>query len=259
MRDGRESRRSGDRGPIAALLLTLAVGMVLAGGLVALAGEVYDEVVDRGGVAGIDQVALDWSLAHRTPALEQWVTRYTDVAGTTVMPVLAGLVTVLFAIVWRSWTPAVLMIAATAGSLLMTVVGKRLFDRARPPLADAVPPYEHSPSFPSGHTLNATVIAGVVAYLLVRRQTRRVLRVCTIVIAAGFAITIGLSRIYLGHHWFTDVLAGWLIGAGWVAFVITAHRVFLLLRRGRDTDQGSSANTVASGAPETRQGGGATG
>jgi membrane-associated phospholipid phosphatase len=64
----------------------------------------------------------------------------------------------------------VLLIAATAaGSLTLTVVGKALVGRVRPAPADAVPPYELSASFPSGHTLNAVALAGIVAYLLVRR------------------------------------------------------------------------------------------
>ncbi|HEX8627759.1 MAG TPA: phosphatase PAP2 family protein, partial [Catenuloplanes sp.] len=70
------------------------------------------------------------------------------------------------------------MVVATAGSLLMTVVGKGLVGRIRPPLADAVPPYETSPAFPSGHALNAVVVAGVIAYLLMLRQRRWRTRVC---------------------------------------------------------------------------------
>ncbi|WP_343224569.1 phosphatase PAP2 family protein [Microbacterium aurum] len=89
----------------------------------------------------------------------------------------------------------------------MTIAGKNLIGRARPDLTDAVPPYEHSPSFPSGHALNAVVIAGIIAYLLILRQQRLTTRIITITIAATFAVAIGATRVYLGHHWFTDVLA----------------------------------------------------
>jgi membrane-associated phospholipid phosphatase len=123
------------------------------------------------------------------------------------------------------------MAAAGGGSLLMTVAGKDLIGRTRPSLADAVPPYEYSPSFPSGHSLNALVIAGIVAYLLVLRQRSRTARVLTITVAIVFAVTIGLSRVYLGHHWFTDVLVAWVLGAAWLAVVITAHRLYLTTRR----------------------------
>ena len=113
----------------------------------------------------------------------------------------------------------------------MTVVGKDVIGRHRPALADAVPPYEYSPSFPSGHTLNATVIAGIVVYLVILRIRSRRLRAVVIAVGALFAVTVGLSRVFLGHHWFTDVLAGWVLGAAWLALVITAHRLYLTSRK----------------------------
>ena len=81
--------------------------------------------------------------------------------------------------VWRSRTPLILMLIAVAGSLLLTTVGKQVIGRVRPPLVDAVPPYESSPSFPSGHALNSTVIAGLVAYLVLRRVHSTLARVVT--------------------------------------------------------------------------------
>ena len=95
-------------------------------------------------------------------------------------------------------------------------------------------------SFPSGHTLNATVIAGIVCYLLLHWFRTRGVRTLAIVIAALYALTMGLSRVYLGHHWLTDVIAGWLIGIGWVAVVITlpvvAHRPHTARRTALDHD-----------------------
>jgi undecaprenyl-diphosphatase len=117
----------------------------------------------------------------------------------------------------------------------MTVVGKAVVGRVRPALADAVPPYELSASFPSGHTLNSVAIAGVVAYLLVRRQQHAWSRIVTLACAAGFAVAMGLSRIYLGHHWLTDVLVAWALGLGWLTVVITAHRLLLTLRKNDST------------------------
>ena len=125
------------------------------------------------------------------------------------------------------------MLIATAGSLLMTTVGKAIVGRARPPLTEAVPPYEYAFSFPSGHTLNSTVIAGVVAYLLLRRLTTTWARAVTVVLAVVWAVVMGLSRVFLGHHWLTDVTFAWLLGSAWLALIITAHRLFLTIRRRR--------------------------
>jgi undecaprenyl-diphosphatase len=67
--------------------------------------------------------------------------------------------------------------------------------------------------------------------------------VLTVAAALGWAISIGLSRVFLGHHWLTDVMFGWLVGLAWLSVVITAHRLFLTVRRARQAqaDEESSA------------------
>ncbi len=214
-----------------ALVLTLVVGALVALLLSFLASRVYDAVTESDGVAGLDQPILQAAIRARSPFLDSVVTAYTNVAGPIGMPIIAVAAALVLSLWRKSWTPAILIVAAGAGSLLMTIAGKDIIGRHRPPLVDAVPPYEYSPSFPSGHTLNAIVIAGVVAYILILRQKSTRARVITITIAALFALTIGLSRVFLGHHWFTDVLAGWTLGGAWLALIITAHRLYLTSRR----------------------------
>jgi membrane-associated phospholipid phosphatase len=218
-------------GPYQSLVLILVLGAAVAATMTWLASEVYESVVEADGVALLDHPLLEAMIDERSPALDLAATAYTNVGGVIGMPVLAVTIMVVLALRRRSWTPVILIAAAGGGSLLMTVAGKDLIGRTRPSLADAVPPYEYSPSFPSGHSLNALVIAGIVAYLLLLRQHSRTARVLTITVAAVFAVTIGLSRVYLGHHWFTDVLAAWILGAAWLAVVITAHRLYLTTRK----------------------------
>ncbi len=218
-------------GPYAAPVITLLVGLALAFGLSAIAAQVYDNVTDADGVAGLDKPLLAFMIGIRTPRLNDAATAYTDVAGVVIMPIIAVVTMLFLAVRRRSWTPIILVVAAGGGSLLLTIAGKDIVGRARPDLADAVPPYETSPSFPSGHTLNAVAIAGILAYLLLLRQHRRVTRVLSIAVAVVFAVTIGISRVYLGHHWFTDVLAAFFLSGAWLAVVITAHRLYLTARR----------------------------
>jgi undecaprenyl-diphosphatase len=149
------------------------------------------------------------------------------------MTIIASLITIVLVWRWRSRTPLILMLLAVAGSLAMTTVGKAIVGRNRPPLSEAVPPYEYAYSFPSGHALNSTVIAAIIAYLLVRRLRSSWARVITIICAVVWAVAMGLSRVFLGHHWLTDVVFGWLVGAAWVVLLITAHRLFLTIRRAR--------------------------
>lgn len=212
------------------LVLILALGAAVAATMTWLASETYEAVTEEQGVALWDQPLLDASVDLRSGWLDTAVTAYTDVGGVVGMPVLAVSLMVLLAVRRRSWTPVILVCAAGLGSLLMTIAGKDLVGRTRPPLSLAVPPYEHSPSFPSGHTLNAVVISGVIAYLLVLRRRSRRGRVLTVTLATVFALTMGLSRVFLGHHWFTDVLAAWVLGLAWLAVVVTAHRLYLTTR-----------------------------
>ncbi|GAA3292182.1 phosphatase PAP2 family protein [Arthrobacter citreus] len=228
--------------PHAALLITLAAGLVPALLLTVGSAEVYDAVSESDGVARLDQPVLEAAMMLRSPQLDGAVTAFTNLGGTIGMPILAGAAMLAMALKWRSWTPVVLLAAAAAGSLLMTVAGKRLIGRTRPPLTDAVPPYEHSASFPSGHSLNAVVIAGVVAYLLVLHLDSRSAKVMTVLGAAVFAAAMGMSRVYLGHHWFTDVLVAWTLGLAWLAVVITAHRLLHSRRlAGRTAVAGNTA------------------
>lgn len=192
------------------LALILLAGLVLVGSFTALAAE-----------------------AVRSGSLNAVVIGYTNVGGPVGMSILATAVAVVVAVAWRQWTPVLLMAATAAGSLTMTTLGKVVVGRRRPLEIDAVPPFEHGYSFPSGHTLNAVALAGVAAYLLVRRQHRTWARVVTVACAAAFAFLMGLSRVYLGLHWLTDVLVAWALGLAWLVTVITAHRLFLTVRRGR--------------------------
>lgn len=223
-----------------ALPLTLAFTLLVGGALAAVvatgAGEVYEGVEHHSGLAGLDQPVLDWAVSTRTPARSQWLTDYTDIGGPVGGAVLAALVLGVLVWAWRRWTPVAVLLPGLAGALLITVVGKDLTGRARPPHELAVPPYEASASFPSGHTLNATVLAGLTAYLLLIATRRMWLGVLGVLAAAAYAGSMGLSRVWLGHHWLTDVVAGWLLGLAWVIGVVTLHRLWLTLRSRTDAD-----------------------
>jgi undecaprenyl-diphosphatase len=208
-----------------ALILTAVIGGVLTLGLAAAGAGVYDAVVEHDGVAGLDHPVLRQVMTWRSASLDRFLTAFTFLGGPIGMSLIAAVVTVLMCWRWRSWTPLILVGITVAGSLTFTTVGKAIVGRARPPLTDAVPPYERSFSFPSGHTLNSTAIAGIVAYLILRRLHRRLARVLTVTAAALWAVAMGFSRIFLGHHWFTDVLFAWLLGMAWLAVLITAHRL----------------------------------
>ena len=181
------------------------VGVVVGVPVTFLVARVYDAVTERDGVAALDRPLLDAAIALRSPPLDGFAAGVAYLFGPVGMPAMAVLAIVLLALIRRSWTPVILVAAAGIGSLLMTIAGKDIIGRHRPALADAMPPFEYSPSFPSGHTLNATVdrrrrrLPDLAAPPDHRGEGRRRRR------PGRDRGRVGLTRVLLGAHWFTDV------------------------------------------------------
>ena len=131
------------------------------------------------------------------------------------------------------WPRGALWIAvAVSGGLLLDLALKYGFHRPRPsPFFGITLP--NTPSFPSGHALLSLCFYGVLAALLVHRVRRRIFAIFISLAAALLIVAIGFSRIYLGVHYPTDVVAGYLAAAFWVAGLAAADR-FRLRRAGRN-------------------------
>lgn len=227
-----------------ALVLTGLVGGTVFALLVVGANEVYEQVTASGALAALDEPVLAWMVSVRTPQAATLVTGFTNLGGTLPMVVIGLALSALLYWTTRRRTVWVLMLVAAAGSVAFTLVGKPMFGRARPPLASAVPPYEDGFSFPSGHTLNSTVVSGMLAYLVVLLIGRLWVRVAAVVLAVTWSVAMGVSRVYLGHHWLSDVLFAWLVGLAWLALLITAHQA-LLRHRTRPLPGGTEAGGSA--------------
>lgn len=224
-----------DLSPAQVLWLSLGAGLVVLVAGTAATAAIYDAVTDADGISLLDRPALDLVLSIRSPGLTGLAHLLAILGGQLGMTALATAVTLGLSWRWRTWTTVVLVAVTAAGSVAMTVVGKVVVGRVRPPLVDALPPFENSPSFPSGHSLNAVAIAGILAYVLVRRLEQTWQRALTVAAAVVFSVLMGLSRVYLAQHWLTDVLVAWALAVAWLSVVVTAHRIFLSLRR-RPTD-----------------------
>jgi undecaprenyl-diphosphatase len=125
---------------------------------------------------------------------------------------------------------ALFVLVAVGGGMLLGTLLKIGFDRPRPDLV----PHEtivHTPSFPSSHAMLAAVVYLTLGALLARVQPRRLLKLYLLGLAILLTVAVGVSRVYLGVHWPTDVLAGWAIGAGWALLCWAA--VLWLQREGR--------------------------
>lgn len=119
-----------------------------------------------------------------------------------------------FLLIQRKWLSAVLMAVGLAGGVALSEGLKAVFQRERPPIAfQAVETI--NASFPSGHALLSTVFYLTLGVMLTRAVPQRRLKAYVLGVSLLIALMIGLTRIYLGAHWASDVFAGWSVGAAW--------------------------------------------
>lgn len=180
------------------------------------------------------------SLIHLDQHIQESVHSYTSVAATALMLTLTwiGSPKILFALVpllaalfwWRHLRhEAAILLIAMAGSGILNTALKLHFRRIRPQVPWALV-QERSFSFPSGHSVYAVVLYGTLAYLAMRYLRHAWQRAAMIVAALLQILGIGLSRIYLGAHYPTDVAAGYFVGCIWLIAVILSDRTYVARR-----------------------------
>lgn len=214
--------------------LAAVIGMLLVFAGIWAFAEIADEVLE-GEIQGLDETIL---LAMRMPGdlsdpigphwLEEIGRDLTALGGVAVITLLI-LCAVIYLILEKRYRIALFALLSVAGGLLVSTLLKNLFDRPRPDLIshDSL---VYTASFPSGHSMMAAVVYLTLAVLLMQAQRRW--RTKSFLLTAALLLTalVGVSRVYLGVHWPTDVLAGWTAGAAWAALCWLAAR--WLQRRG---------------------------
>lgn len=208
----------------------LLVGLLVAAAAVMLLAWLGDEVLE-GDALGLDEQAR--SLVHTvaSPSLTRVMLLASSYGGPSAL-VPAGLLAALAFLVhgWRRG--ALLVVITLAGASLLNWLLKLSFGRVRPePFFDY--PLPGSPSFPSGHALFAASVFGGLAALLAPRLKHRALRIAVWTLAVLLVLLVGLSRVYLGVHYPSDVLAGYAVAIIWVTFVALGDRLARHRRRRR--------------------------
>ena len=159
-------------------------------------------------------------------AIEEAVRDLTALGGA----LLTGLATLLcagFFALDRRPRAAAFLVVSVAGGVAMTFLLKTGFDRSRPDIV-AHQMEALSASFPSGHAATAAVVYLTLGAIAAQAMPRRRLGVYIVAVAIVLTLGIGMTRLYLGVHWPTDVVAGWTVGAGWA---LAAQLVARHLRR----------------------------
>jgi undecaprenyl-diphosphatase len=162
----------------------------------------------------------------------------TALGGVTVLTLLT-IVAAGYLVAARRTATAAFLVAAISGGALTSTLLKLAFARARPDVVEHIVAV-HSASFPSGHALNSAVTYLTLGALLARTEEKRSVRLYLIGIAIFLTLIIGSSRVYLGVHWPSDVIAGWCVGAAWAVLCSLVART-LQRRRAIEPEQESVA------------------
>jgi membrane-associated phospholipid phosphatase len=229
------------------LSLTLTVAAIVMGA--SAFAELTDNVLDREGLAGHDSAVTGWLVAHRTPELTVAMRIATNLGGLWFALPLVAVAALALPRGWGRWRTVALMVGVMAGTHLLVNGVKLLIARPRPVL-DEIVATATGYAFPSGHSAQALAAYCALAYLLNPRLRRRLTRVALWTGAALVVAVVGFSRLYLGVHWLTDVLGGYVIGAIWTAALLTTVSVVPeQRRRSRDpTDESVSSSGPAAAA-----------
>ena len=187
----------------------------------------------------LDRAVSEFLYAHTEPLFTAAM-RAISLAGSTPFLLVASLALAI-ALAWRRrWGDLILLVLAVGGGQLVNLLLKWLFARPRPlwphPLLTLT-----SSSFPSAHAMQSVIFYGLLGYLAMQQIRTWRGRVGTIVAEVVLVLLVGFSRLYLGVHYLSDVLAGYAAGALWLACTITGVE---MVRRSRQDPAGSPARDL---------------
>ena len=207
-----------------AVLAALLPGLVLV--VVGVLGffAVFDAVHERDDLATLDTPVLEWLVEHRSPAATTVLTVVTNLFGPVVLPILVAVGCLVWAKVSHSWHDPLLLVGAMIAATAISMFIKAVVARPRPPEGlMSVPGLESSFSFPSGHTIGAATLVLVSGYLVWTRHHSPAVAVLWTTTTVLVIALVAFSRLYLGYHFVTDVLAAVCLALAVLGGVVMVH------------------------------------
>lgn len=199
--------------------LIVLLGILSAAAAFGLLLELIEEIWFGRALGMVDLQVFYWLQNLRSPLLDQWfviITRLGNAPALQAVGVACGALLLLA----RRGFEALAMAGCFAGTGITVLSLKWLLYRHRPVPAEPLIS-ENNPAFPSAHASLSLVIFVFAAYLVARWLRSTHLRVLALGVGLGLAFLIGLSRLYLGVHWLSDVLGGYALGGMWLALLVT--------------------------------------
>ena len=219
-------RRIGEQPHVARLVAritgverTTLITLIIAASVLFAFAKLAD-AVGEGGTRAFDEWLL---VSLRTPGnladpvgpkwFEEMMRDFTALGSTGVLTVMVLTIAGFLAMTRKGYA-ALFVLASVIGGVLISQTMKWAYARPRPELVPHGAEV-YTASFPSGHSMMAAVVYLTLGALLARTQVDRAVKVYILAVAVIVTVLVGVSRVYLGVHWPTDVLAGWALGAAW--------------------------------------------
>lgn len=209
-------------------IITVVVALIIViGGInifIELTEELKEEVLPL-----YDQEITNYVISYRNPFLTKYfifMTNVGDLYGYLVVLAISGIVSYFVFKKWRGVVQTVLVLILAS---LSNVMLKRFIDRARPDIEHLVS--VETLSYPSGHAMSAMAFYGFVIYLFFRFKINKFLKIAIMLFLVFIILSIGISRIYLGVHFPSDIAGGYIAGLIWVVFCILIFNLVEVFRR----------------------------
>lgn len=219
-------RRIGEQPHVARLVArisgverTTLITLIIAASVLFAFAKLAD-AVGEGGTRAFDEWLL---VSLRTPGnladpvgpkwFEEMMRDFTALGSTGVLTVMVLTIAGFLAMTRKGYA-ALFVLASVVGGVLISQTMKWAYARPRPELVPHGAEV-YTASFPSGHSMMAAVVYLTLGALLARTQVDRAVKIYILAVAVTVTVLVGVSRVYLGVHWPTDVLAGWALGAAW--------------------------------------------
>ena len=195
--------------------LGLAIVFLLA---VVIFGKVLDGYLDKDGLMMLDRPINQLVIGLRRPLLDKFMLLVT-LTGNWQMIVWGSLLGAVLLIIAQKRRYLMALILSNVSAIIILGMAKNLIGRDRPPIENALI-LEHGFAFPSGHSYFAVAFYGLLTYFWVRHFYQKWTRMGVFILGSSYILLLGLSRIYLGVHWTTDVLGALSLGVASLAVIV---------------------------------------
>ncbi len=209
-------------------IITVVVALIVVVGGINLFIELT-ETLKSDLLADYDQKITEYVISYRSPSLTKYFIFVTHVGDIYGYAFVLGTFMLLSIFVYKRWKYTLQIIFVLALSAISNLILKRFVDRARPGIEHMVS--VETLSYPSGHAMSAMAFYGFLMYLFYRFKMNIFLKIAIILLLGVLILSIGMSRIYLGVHYPSDIAGGYIAGFIWVIFCILIFDIIEVFRR----------------------------